>query len=124
MNETIAYVISAPHFWETMFSIPVVTAWVGNIIYNGDVKQAQKSLILIGTYVSFLLATTSTRVNNTVRINPGSLTVMSNAGIVTIGFVTLFFVVGIILGVLVTQYARKMAKNEKSSRTKSTGLSS
>lgn len=113
MNDTIAYVISAPHFWETMFSIPVVTAWVGNIIYNGDVKQAQKSLILIGTYVSFLLATTSTRVTNTVRANPGSLTVMSNAGIVTIAFVTFFFVAGILAGVLVTQLARKRAREEK-----------
>lgn len=94
--ESIQYITSAPLFWGTMGFITAMAMFIGVILYDGKLSEVGKALVGILTYAGMLLWVTMIRLSN---IEIGNH-VQAYAGIVTILFVTLFWCLGLFVGVL------------------------
>lgn len=110
INYTVAsfkYVMSDLWFWPSMALTVIISMFVGALIYNGDFREVKKALIMLTTYVLFLL------IVNAVRIFPQITfeTTISHdsghpiAGLATIVFVTFFYLFGLIIGVKLVKVA-------------------
>lgn len=103
ISEIFNYITSAPFFWSTMAMTTASSLWIGALLYNGDFKLFVKSLFTLIPYVALLFATTVVRITN-VEINNHA---QAYAGVGTILFLTFFYVLGLLLGVLITKAAHK-----------------
>lgn len=103
MTESLIYVITAPYFWQTMAMTSASSIWIGALLYNGDLRMLVKGLVTLVPYVSLLVATNVLRISN----NPINDEKLAYAGIITILFLTIFYIKGLIFGVLITKYAHK-----------------
>lgn len=101
--DAITYVISAPYFWQTMVMTSACSMFLGPMLYNGDYKLLAKGLFTIIPYIALLLTTTIVRISN----YPINNHYMAYAGLVTIIFLSFFYLSGMILGVLITRQAHK-----------------
>lgn len=103
----IEYVTNASFFYQSMGMTTATAIFIGASIYNGDVRTMWKGLISVGAYAGLVLLTTVPRVYETLSIStathrPG----LEYAGIVTIAFITIYYVLGILIGVYTVQRAR------------------
>lgn len=114
LSQTIAYVASAPYFYSLTGMTIASAMFVGATLYNGELKQATKGIVTVGSYAGFLLLMFSTRVIQTLTIlEHGSHGHLAWAGTVTIVIATAQYIFGILLGVFVSQQARKKVRLEK-----------
>ncbi|MDE2233520.1 MAG: hypothetical protein KGJ90_05430 [Patescibacteria group bacterium] len=105
-NTTLNYVVNAPYFWLSMGLVAGVSVFVGAIIYDGDLKTAWKGIISILTYGFFIFEITFTRI---LHLENG-LSVQDPTrygGLLTILFVTIFWVIGMLLGVFASKKTHK-----------------
>lgn len=107
MLNSLLYISQAPYFIETLGLVMACSAWVGASVYNGDLKMLTKGIITIGSYAAFLYLITSTRVNNVVNTVGITNQVMAYAGLVTILVLTIFYILGMIIGVLTIYLVHK-----------------
>ena len=111
--ETIQYVASAPSFWSALGYTTASAMFVGSIIYNGEFRLAMKGIITIVSYALFLLIITNDRVAYVAQTQGLNNVVMAYAGQATIVITSIAYILGMILGVLVTSYARKAQRHAK-----------
>jgi uncharacterized protein YacL len=111
--EVLQYVMAAPGFWSALGYTIASAMFVGSIIYNGEFRLAMKGIVTIISYAFFLLIITSDRIAFVERTQGISNNVMAHAGEATIIITSVCYILGMILGVLVTCYARKAQKYAK-----------
>ena len=97
------YVMNAPYFVQTMGLTTASSMFIGATLYNGDLKTLAKGMITLIPYVLLLLAVTIIRLTSNPITNP----VLACAGLATIIFLTIFYVLGLLLGVEVVKLAHK-----------------
>lgn len=114
-TNVINYITSAPYFWLSMGMVSAVAIFVGAIIYDGNLSAATKGLISVILYAFFIFQVDFTRINNLFSKFPDKIDTTRYAGIVTILIVTIFWIIGIVIGVIASYFARKIArkKNKK-----------
>ena len=98
-----AYVAQAPQFWPTMGTIMAISVFIGAIIYDGQMKEATRGIITLVSYCTLLLWMTISRVLQNYRPgynHPEFIWESATSIIIT----SLFFIMGIILGVFVFKY--------------------
>ena len=103
--QTVNYVMSDQFFWLSMTFTTFIGIFVGSIIYNGDIKDLSKGLILLATYVFMILLPTFFRIMPQITTSQHQYQLF--AGIYTICIVTVFYLFGMFLGVVVTKLAHK-----------------
>ena len=103
--ETLQYITSAPYFWISMGSTAALAIFVGAILYDGVLSVAAKGTIATGVYAFFIIETHIFRVNTST-----APFYMAYANVVSIAVISIFWLVGIIMGVtasyLVKTYKR------------------
>jgi hypothetical protein len=105
---SINYVTNASFFYQTMGMTAATSIFIGAALYNGEVSQMWKGAIVLTTYTGLLLMTTMTRVFETLT-NPNipHNVPLAYAGAITIIFLTLYYILGMIIGVYTVQKARR-----------------
>jgi len=96
------YVCSAPYFWGSMGFTTALGMFIGAILYDGNLTQASKGGFTVLTFAGMLLWTTSVRLYHSSIINP----TLAYSGVMTTLLVSLFWVLGLILGVWVLSLKR------------------
>lgn len=109
---TFNYISQAPFFWMGMGFTTAIAMFVGAIIFDGNLPQASKGLVSVGSYAAMLFWLNSARVTDTIndRAAQGIKTLhpeMVWAGIMTLLLVTLAWVLGVFLGVFIVSRKHK-----------------
>jgi len=104
---TYLYISASPFFWASMGMITATAMFIGAILYNGDLKKISKALISIASYSFLLLAVTTNRIYSVISISGTDNPEQALAGILTIFITTIFYFLGMFLGVLVTKSQHK-----------------
>lgn len=115
LQGTLLYIMTAPYFWLTVGAMISVFMFIGAIIFDGDLSLASKGIMVLFSYVFFLIYAQVSRIANTI-INPKILhspSYMWYASNVTIGFLFIASVIGIIIGVWVSMLVRTNYKHLK-----------
>jgi hypothetical protein len=105
----IHYVINAPFFYYGVSGTILGGFWIGASIYDGMMKETWKGILTVFGYAAFLVLTTVPRVLNSItnenikHSSPG----MEFAGIITIGFIAVYYLIGMLMGVYTIQRARR-----------------
>lgn len=95
--QSIQYVINGHMFWGSMGFTTASAMFIGGMIYTSRETDAmRKGLITVLSYGFFLFYTSFARIYP--RIANGEIYIKSFASSLTIIFVTLFYVVGLMLG--------------------------
>ena len=103
MGEVIQYVTSAPYFWHTMGATTASTVFLGAMLYNGDLRRLSRGLIALLPYTALLIATNIIRISDKLEQTSGASNhVTAWAGTVTILYLTFFYVLGLLIGVVTT----------------------
>ena len=99
------YMQNGPFFWQSFGFTIAIAMFIGAAVYDGHVDQAKKGLISVGSYAFMLLWITLARVTQTYLNSHGfSYTTKPEyalAGVITLIFVSLAWMIGISLGVWV-----------------------
>ena len=107
----IHYVISAPFFYYGVSGTIVGGIWIGASIYEGNLRDTWKGMLTVLGYCLFLILTTVPRILNSISsLGSHSSPGMEYAGIITIGFIVIYYVLGMLLGVYTIQRARRKNK--------------
>lgn len=93
------YVAGAPYFWGSMGFTTAIAMFIGATMYDGQLTQVKKGLVSIFLYAFLLLQVTYSRIQPFLTLN-GTHDPKLLAGIATIFLVTLFWCLGLFLGVL------------------------
>lgn len=103
----IPYVINAPFFWLSMGLDAAIAAIVGAIIYDGDLSAAWKGLVSVILYGFIIFQVDFTRIENLFARFPDSVDMTRLGGVVTLVFVTGFWIFGIFIGVAASYLTRR-----------------
>ena len=107
LGQAIFYVVSQPFFWASMGFTTLIGIFIGSVIYDGDLEQMKKGLIVLGSYCIILIISTSTRIFPQIAHTPEASSYQLYAGIITIFLVSIFYLLGMALGVVITKKAHK-----------------
>lgn len=108
--ESFIYVINDPFFWASMSLTSSIGLFIGAVIYDGVLPEVKKGVVVTVTY-AFLLSTTNiSRILPIISREEVHSTAQPFAGVATILLVTLFYVLGMILGVYITNFAHRPKK--------------
>lgn len=111
LTATFEYVSRAPYFWLTMGMVTAVSMFIGAIVFDGDLPTATKGIIGVLSYVFFLIQVQFTRVTDAIpRLKPPSPSYTWHAATVTIIIMTLFWMIGVLLGVYTSYMVRMRYK--------------
>ncbi len=89
--------------------------FVGSIIYNGELRMVMKGVVTVLSYALFLFIINADRVSNALagkEVRPVDL-IQAHAANATVIMVTIAYITGMVLGVMVTSHARKVQKHAK-----------
>ncbi len=103
LYQSLLYITADPFFWPSMSFTTLIGIFVGSVVYDGDMEQIRKALITLSSYCFMLFTITATRVIPTIPYAVHAE--RSFAGIVTIVLVTIFYILGMFLGVYITRKA-------------------
>lgn len=110
MYEALQYVTSAPAFWHTMGVITATAIVVGAIIHNGDLKSLGKIILTLLTYGAFIFSVDAVRIYKVLTDSGITNHAQAYAGLITILFVTFFYLLGIAIGVITVKKAHLSIK--------------
>jgi len=113
MYQSIQYVISAPAFWHTMGVITATAIVVGAVIHNGDLKSLGKIMLTLLTYGVFIFSVDAVRIYSVLLERGITDHAKAYAGLITIVFVTFFYLLGIAIGVLTVHKAHESVREKK-----------
>jgi len=117
ITSSFVYVSGASFFWASMGFTTAVAMFVGAIIYDGEIPRVKRGLVSVLAYGGMLTWTTLARTipiyfekfhsqdPATFKMNEGQIF----ANPVTILFITLFWLLGIYLGVKIINKVHKKA---------------
>lgn len=107
--QSINYVTSAQFFYPSMGMTAMTSIFIGAAFYNGEIRAMWKGAIAIGSYAGLLLLTTISRIIQTLQNSniEHSPAYMAYAGVVTIFFLTIYYILGMIIGVYTVKRVRK-----------------
>lgn len=99
LSQTVQYVIQAPSFWSAMGFTTATGMMIGALMYDGNLDQVSKGIVSVLSYAALLVWLITARVAEsiTTSLQPER----SLAGIVSIVFTTVAWLVGVFLGVTV-----------------------
>ena len=103
--ESIKYVVSDYYFVPSMAIVTMMGIFIGAVIYNGDVKEIRKVIAVVLTYALLLAMANLSRIIP--LLDTAETSYQPFAGITTLLFVTLFYVLGMFWGVYLTKKAHK-----------------
>ena len=114
-TKSVEYVVNAPYFFSLTGMTIATAMFVGATLYNGELKQATKGMVTVGSYAGFLFLMFNARVTDTLSTSTTAAghEHMAYAGIATIIISTLSYIFGILLGVFISQQARKTVREER-----------
>lgn len=103
------FVFQADFFYQAMALVTIIAIMVGSIIYNGDVAMAKKAVISIVAYGGMIVLTNISRIVSIGLIGPQQTMNQGQAfnGTTTVIYVTIFYLIGITLGVWMHRRSRK-----------------
>jgi len=97
--DAFTYVANQPMFWGSMGFTTAIAMFVGVILYDGHIDQAQKGTLSVLSYAAMIFWTTF------IRLRPPAVELPSHqgkvfAGLATIIYLILFWLIGVGLGVM------------------------
>ena len=101
--ESLNYVLTAPYFWESMSLLTASGIFIGSVVYNGDYERLKRGLITLLPLISFWLMATISRINSVEIANH----YQAYAGTITILLVTIFYFIGMLMGVFITRHIHR-----------------
>jgi hypothetical protein len=105
---SINYITNASFFYPTMGMTAAASIFLGAAFYNGEIKQMWKAVIVVTTYASLLLLAITSRVSEALGDpNVPHNTHLAYASSITIFFLTIYYILGLIIGVYTVQRARR-----------------
>ena len=106
--EAIEYVMNGPYFWSLMGWTTATAVFIGAMLYNGDFERLRRGVITISAYAGLLWLINWARVTDSIT-HKGILTNagMAYAGLTTIVFVTLAYMLGLVIGYLTVRRSRR-----------------
>lgn len=105
---TINYITGASFFYQTMGMTAAASIFLGAAFYNGEIKQMWKAVIVVITYASLLLLAITSRVNQALQDPSMPHNVhLAYASSITILFLTIYYILGLIIGVYTVQRAKR-----------------
>lgn len=107
------FVINANGFWFAMGLTAVTGVFIGASLYDGNLSMLKKGVLSIIFYAFLLILTTYLRIDGNSGVPIFSRHPQSTAGMITVGFITLFYLVGMCLGVFTVN---KVLKGKHDSR--------
>lgn len=115
MLQTIVYVSSAPYFYSLTGMTIATAMFIGATVYNGELKQASKGVVTIAGYTIFMLLMISSRVVNTLSLSTAinHTEYQAWAGIATVIISSIEYIIGMLLGVFVSQQAKHKVRQER-----------
>jgi len=109
MKATI-FVMGDMYFWPAMTFTTLVGIFIGAVIHDGDMKQVTRTLISIVSYAILITTVNLTRIIPQLNLLNKQIPIAYNqafASPVTIVVVTLFYLLGVFLGVCLVKRAHK-----------------
>lgn len=95
----ILYVVNSPGFWGSMGFTTATSMLVGALLYDGRLEEFKKGVITITTYGFFIFITMTSRIAPQIQqLDPDKIQI-AWGGTVTVFIVTIFYVLGLGLGV-------------------------
>ena len=110
--ESIKYVTGDQFFWIAMSLTTCSGIYIGAILYDGILDEVKKAAVVITSYTALLLSVNLPRILSVLANTAIHDTYQPFAGTVTIMFVTLFYVLGMILGVRIVCFAHRCPKSK------------
>lgn len=101
--ESLKYVAGDYYFVPSMAIIAMMGIFIGAVIYNGDVKEIKKVIAVVLTYAALLAMANLSRIIPLLGLTKNNYQPL--AGMVTLFFVTIFYVLGMGWGVYLTKKA-------------------
>jgi hypothetical protein len=101
---TFEYITHDPYFWPSMSITSIVGVFIGAVVHNGDLRQARKTLVSLGFLVFLIIVVNVNRVLP--QIGPETPPSHPFASVLTVLSVTLFYLIGMTLGILAVKKAR------------------
>jgi hypothetical protein len=98
--QSLAYVYNQNMFWGSMGFTTAIGLFVGVMLFDGNIEKTKKGMVATLSYASMLLWTTFVRIlPNALERNFVFTNAQPLAGIATIIFITIFWVLGVLIGV-------------------------
>lgn len=107
LTESFKYVTGDLFFLPSMAVVVIMSLFVGATVFNGDVKLLSKYIFTFFTYSLLLTFVNLTRIVPDIFNSPIVYIGKPLAGTLTNLFVTVAYLLGIYLGVLITKKAHK-----------------
>ena len=99
------YVFSDPFFWPSMAFTAIVGIFIGAVIHNGNMADVKKTLISLASYVLLIVSVDLSRILPEISVVNSPYKPI--AQLVTIAIVTVFYLMGLLLGVFLVKKARR-----------------
>lgn len=102
-----SYISEAPFFWGAMGFTTALGMFVGALIYDGELTEASKGIVSVISYACMIVWMNLTRIANVLGPNLDvghTRTGMAFAGTATVVAVTLAWLLGMFLGVVVFKF--------------------
>lgn len=108
LYKSMIYVAQADYFYQAMASVTIIAMFIGSLLYNGDLNQLKKAMLTIFSYGGMISLTNVARIITSTAGVRRHLMADGQAfnGTTTVIYVTLFYMLGVGLGVLVHKRAR------------------
>lgn len=103
--EALKYVMSDPYFTLSMGFTASIGIFIGALLYDGILPEVKKGIVAIGFYAFLLSMTNFGRILPIIISGDVHDIKQPFAGIATILFVTIFYILGMFIGVFVTNKA-------------------
>ena len=95
----ISFVTSGHNFWLAMGLTGATGIFIGASLYDGNLSMLKKGILTLLFYAFFIIITIYMRIDGNSGIPIFHRHPQSTAGMITIVFVTIFYILGMILGV-------------------------
>jgi len=105
--QSVLYVIADGFFWPSMAVVVMIGVFIGSVLYDGCVKEIKKMLISVFAYAFMIMSVNFTRVLPQMGTEQIIDVRKPLASIGTIFLVTIFYLLGMWLGVMTTGHAHK-----------------
>ena len=102
---SLSYVISDPFFWPSMAFTTMIGIFLGAVVYDGELNQVRKFIISLFFYVILLITVNLTRAFPDIMVISEPYKPLSST--VTTLIITLFYLLGVFLGVYIVKRAHK-----------------
>lgn len=105
--ESLRYVMTDAYFLPAMGFTCAIGVFIGSLLYDGLLPEVKKAIISIISYAFLVSMTNFGRIVPIVLSGRVHEVKQPFAGIATLVFVTVYYILGMLLGVMITRHAHK-----------------